>query len=44
MSGMRSFKNRRISRDEVKTPDIGVFQRQIGRDKSCMLEKWAEYF
>ncbi len=37
MSGMRSFKNRQIQRDDIKTVDRNEFRQQIGRNKSCMV-------
>ena len=41
---MRSFKNRQIQRDEVKTPDLSAFRCQIGDDNSLALEKRVRKF
>ena len=44
MSGMRSFKNGQIQHDGGKTPDLSVFQHQIGNDNSFGGEKRARNF
>lgn len=36
---MRSFKNRQISCDDIKTPDLNVFRHPIGYDNSFGVEK-----
>ena len=42
--GMHSFKNRQISCDDIKTPDLSVFRCQIGDDNSLALEKRVRKF
>ena len=44
MSGMRSFKNRQMQRDGGKTPELSVFQHQIGDDNSFGGETRARNF
>ena len=38
-SGLHSFKNWQISRDDIKTPDLNVFRHPIGYDNSFGVEK-----